>query len=122
MWVEYKYSTHIILSYNDLSDFLEIRQYNSEYFDLNAGQGTARTVSCDTVAGKTPLIFFYDLIGSRSGVGNNEKNLTASPCRYVGASTNKYQATFYITNTSTGTNFVDLQFSYFVLYINDKFI
>ena len=106
---------------NDLEDFIEIKVYNSETFDIGAQTGRSITVKADSISGKLPLLYIYGLIGSSTQGGSLEGVLPARIgfCPIVMDDSAKHYCTFYLRNTTT-SNFKDLGFSYYVLYINKE--
>ena len=111
----------LTLIYNDLEDFIEIRSYNSETFDISAQTGRSIIVGADSISGKLPLLYIYGLIGSSTQGGSLEGVLPARIGFYpIGLDdSDKYYCTFYLRNTTT-SNFQNLSFSYYVLYINKE--
>ena len=108
----------LTLIYNDLEDFIEIKVYNSEIFDISAQSGRGITVNPDPISGKLPLLYIYGLIGSTTESGWLEGVLPARTAFYpIGEDdSDKHYCTFYLRNTTT-SNFKNLAFSYYVLYI-----
>ena len=111
----------LILIYNDLEDFIEIKAYNSETFDIGAQTGRSITVKADSISGKLPLLYIYGLIGSSTKGGSLEGVLPARIgfCPIGIDDSTKHYCIFYLRNTTT-SDFKNLSFSYYVLYINKE--
>ena len=106
---------------NDLGDFIEIKAYNSETFNIGAQTGKSITVNPDPISGKLPLLYIYGLIGSSTQGGSLEGVLPARIgfCPIGMDDSTKHYCIFYLRNTTT-SDFRNLSFSYYVLYINKE--